>query len=100
MSDGRPLAGKVAWVTGSSRGLGRVMAARLCSMGARVAIHGTRFDSPKSRYGRRSIPLSEGLGRALWRLRGTELDDALLFTTRDGTPLDAKNLAARVLKPA
>src|SRR5215813_5479358 len=48
MSDERPLTGKVAWVTGSSRGLGRVMAARLCSLGARVAIHGTRFDSPRS----------------------------------------------------
>jgi 3-oxoacyl-[acyl-carrier protein] reductase len=48
MSDVRPLAGKVAWVTGSSRGLGRVMAARLCTLGARVAIHGTRFDSPRS----------------------------------------------------
>jgi len=48
MSDGRPLAGKVAWVTGSSRGLGRVTAARLCALGARVAVHGTRFDSPRS----------------------------------------------------
>jgi 3-oxoacyl-[acyl-carrier protein] reductase len=44
----KPLAGRTAWVTGSSRGLGRVMAARLCSLGAAVAIHGTRFDSPKS----------------------------------------------------
>src|SRR5947209_15385783 len=48
MSDPRPLAGTVAWVTGSSRGLGRVMATRLCAMGAQVAIHGTRFDSPRS----------------------------------------------------
>ena len=48
MSDLRPLAGKVAWVTGSSRGLGRVTAARLCALGARVAVHGTRFDSPRS----------------------------------------------------
>ena len=48
MSDGRPLAGKVAWVTGSSRGLGRVMAESLGKMGASVAIHGTRFDSPKT----------------------------------------------------
>src|SRR5690349_13743182 len=48
MSDGRPLAGQVAWVTGSSRGLGRVIAARLCALGARVAVHGTRFDSPRS----------------------------------------------------
>jgi 3-oxoacyl-[acyl-carrier protein] reductase len=44
----KPLAGQVAWVTGSSRGLGRVMSAKLCAMGAAVAVHGTRFDSPKS----------------------------------------------------
>jgi 3-oxoacyl-[acyl-carrier protein] reductase len=44
----RPLAGKIAWVTGSSRGLGRVMAERLCAQGAVVAVHGTRPDSPKS----------------------------------------------------
>jgi 3-oxoacyl-[acyl-carrier protein] reductase len=44
----KPLAGKVAWVTGSSRGLGRVMATKLCQLGASLAIHGTRFDSPRS----------------------------------------------------
>jgi len=48
MSETKPLAGKTAWVTGSSRGLGRVMAAKLCTLGAAVAVHGTRFDSPKS----------------------------------------------------
>jgi 3-oxoacyl-[acyl-carrier protein] reductase len=48
MSASRPLTGKVAWITGSSRGLGRVMAARLCAQGARVAIQGTRPDSPRS----------------------------------------------------
>jgi 3-oxoacyl-[acyl-carrier protein] reductase len=48
MVQDKPLGGRTAWVTGSSRGLGRVMAARLCSLGAAVAIHGTRFDSPKS----------------------------------------------------
>src|SRR3954463_2530796 len=42
------LKGQVAWVTGSSRGLGRVMATTLCGMGARVVLHGTRFDSPKT----------------------------------------------------
>jgi integrase len=59
-----------------------------------------RFDSPKSRYGRRAVPLTEGLGQALWRLRGTAPDEAPVFTTRDGTYLDASNVAARVLKPA
>src|SRR5262245_8765588 len=42
------LAGQVAWITGSSRGLGRVLATKLCALGAKVAIHGTRPDSPKS----------------------------------------------------
>ena len=35
------LAGKVAWVTGSSRGIGRVVADHLASLGAKVAVHGT-----------------------------------------------------------
>src|SRR5262249_58229442 len=48
MHSDKPLAGQVAWVTGSSRGLGRVMATELCRMGAKVAVHGTRPDSPKS----------------------------------------------------
>jgi 3-oxoacyl-[acyl-carrier protein] reductase len=44
----QPLKGRVAWITGSSRGLGRVMATELCRRGALVAVHGTRPDSPKS----------------------------------------------------
>jgi len=48
MSKEQPLAGQVAWVTGSSRGLGRVIATELCRLGAAVAVHGTRFDSPRS----------------------------------------------------
>jgi 3-oxoacyl-[acyl-carrier protein] reductase len=48
MTDGKPLAGRVAWVTGSSRGLGRVLATQLCQAGAAVAVHGTRPDSPKT----------------------------------------------------
>jgi len=47
MSD-LPLQGKVAWITGSSRGLGRVMAEELGQMGARVAVHGTRENSPQT----------------------------------------------------
>ena len=37
----RPLAGKVAWVTGSGRGLGRAAADELARLGADVAVHGT-----------------------------------------------------------
>ena len=35
------LTGKVAWITGSSRGIGRVIASHLASLGAAVAVHGT-----------------------------------------------------------
>ena len=37
----RRLQEKVAWVTGSSRGIGRVIASHLASLGANVAVHGT-----------------------------------------------------------
>lgn len=48
MSADKLLAGKVAWVTGSSRGLGRAIAARLCALGAAVTIHGRTPDSPQA----------------------------------------------------
>lgn len=44
----RVLDGQTVWITGSSRGLGRVMAEVLAQMGAKVAVHGTRPDSPKT----------------------------------------------------
>jgi NAD(P)-dependent dehydrogenase (short-subunit alcohol dehydrogenase family) len=37
----RSLENKTAWVTGSSRGIGRVIADHLASLGAQVALHGT-----------------------------------------------------------
>lgn len=48
MSHETPLTGQIAWVTGSSRGIGRVIARELCRLGANVAVHGTRPDSPQT----------------------------------------------------
>lgn len=42
------LEGKVAWVTGSSRGIGRVVADHLAGLGAKVAIHGTSPTSTRA----------------------------------------------------
>ena len=46
----RELSGKTAFVTGSGRGLGRVMAERLAELGANVAIHDIEWTAP-SKYG-------------------------------------------------
>lgn len=46
----RELSGKIAFVTGSGRGLGRVMAERLAELGADVAIHDLDADQP-AKYG-------------------------------------------------
>jgi 3-oxoacyl-[acyl-carrier protein] reductase len=43
-----PLTGQVAWVTGSSRGLGRVMAEHLGRLGADLVVHGTSQTSARA----------------------------------------------------
>jgi NAD(P)-dependent dehydrogenase (short-subunit alcohol dehydrogenase family) len=40
-SSGQRLTGKVIWVTGSSRGIGKVIATHLASLGPTIVVHGT-----------------------------------------------------------
>lgn len=47
MSEKR-LEGKIAWVTGSSRGIGRVIADHLADLGAKLAVHGTSPTSTRA----------------------------------------------------
>jgi integrase len=54
------------------------------------------LDAPKTRYGIRQVPLSPGLTRELWIRLATEGDDALVFTTSTGGPVDRSKLYAAV----
>src|SRR5439155_11533041 len=52
-----------------------------------------RLDAPKSRYGRRTVPITEGLARGLWRTRGSASPEAPVFASRSGGYLDPSNVA-------
>ena len=65
----KQLQGKVAWVTGSSRGLGRVIADHLASLGARVAVHGT---SPYSTRALNEADSLAAVAEAISRDHGVE----------------------------
>ena len=54
---------------------------------------------PKSRYGRRSVPLSAHIARELWTRRAGAADDGLVFPNRDGGHLNSSNVH-RWFKPA
>ena len=45
--ENRHLEGRTAWVTGSSRGIGREIAAQLARCGAKIVLHGSSAISPK-----------------------------------------------------
>ena len=61
------------------------------------------FKPPKSKYGRRDIPLDPALVRELRARRKSArfaADDDLVFPARNGSPLRQENVRRRALKPA
>jgi 3-oxoacyl-[acyl-carrier protein] reductase len=64
------LAGKRAWVTGSSRGIGRVIADHLASLGCAVAVHGT---TPTSARAFGEADSLEAVARAIADARGVDV---------------------------
>jgi integrase len=73
----------------------------------RVSVRERRYkgtvDEPKSRHGRRDVPLSPSLARELWRQRKSTpfaQDADPVFASRAGTPLLPENVFRRVLRPA
>jgi integrase len=66
----------------------------------RKRLYRGRLDTPKSRYGLRAVPISDGIAQALWRQRRGAPDQAPLFPSKIGTHLDPAKVFSRVLKPA
>jgi 3-oxoacyl-[acyl-carrier protein] reductase len=69
-SESRSLMGMVAFVTGSSRGLGRVIATHLASLGAKVAVHGT---TPTSTHAFNEAESLEAVAKAIATEQGVEV---------------------------
>jgi 3-oxoacyl-[acyl-carrier protein] reductase len=69
-TNNRAFSGKVAWVTGSSRGIGRVIAGHLASLGATVVVHGTTPDSSRAFNEAESL---EAVARAISEEHGTKV---------------------------
>jgi len=69
-SESQPLIGKVVWVTGSSRGIGRVIATHLSSLGATMVVHGT---TPYSTRAFNEAESLEAVAQAITSVHGVEV---------------------------
>jgi 3-oxoacyl-[acyl-carrier protein] reductase len=66
----RAFSGKVVWVTGSSRGIGRVIAGHLAGLGASVVVHGT---TPYSSRAFNEAESLEAVAQAISAEHGTKV---------------------------
>jgi integrase len=65
----------------------------------REAVYDGHFSTPKTKSSIRDVPLGPALKRSLQDYRKDDSGDALVFASRKGTPLDAKNILRRDLRP-
>jgi len=65
----RQLKGKVAWVTGSNRGIGLTVASHLASLGATVVVHGSTAGAPRLNESAGSL---EDIARTVAQTHGVE----------------------------
>ena len=65
----------------------------------REAVYRGNISSPKSTSSIRDVPIGPSLKQSLLERRKTATAEAFVFASRNGTPLDAHNLLARILKP-
>jgi integrase len=68
----------------------------------RRRLRGGSFGPPKSRYGRRDVPVSSAMGQRLWAARKERRagDGEPMFASSSGGYLDSANVLRRVVKPA
>ena len=66
-----PLKSRVAWVTGSSQGIGRAISNELARLGCRVALHGIRDDAP-GYFGADSPKTMRHVADEITKTHGTE----------------------------
>jgi len=66
----------------------------------RETVHEGSFGTPKTRSSRRDIPISLSARGLLQQLSNGATPDDLVFHSQNGSPVNPKNLANRVLRPA
>ena len=71
-----------------------------CRVQVRRRWYRDNFATPKSKHGRRDVPLAPSMAKALWPLIAGRDTEALLFRSEQQRVVDQSNLASRVLKPA
>src|SRR5262245_49568945 len=86
----KSLADKIVWVTGSSRGIGRIIASHLASLGAQVAIHGT---SPYSTRAFNEADSLEAVAQEIAQQQGGEVLPVWGDLTDEAT---VKNIVAQI----